>query len=142
MIGFRAGLSTQDAMKLIKNQVIDRNPRDARAILGLDLEKAFDNILHSFLLGTISSLELGKHFHDYTRSFLADREAMLKVGDLASDLARLGSRGTPQGSVISPTLFNPAMIGLSRKLSEVYGINTLFMQTTTPYGAPVTATDA
>ncbi|XP_065294131.1 uncharacterized protein [Dermacentor albipictus] len=96
-IGFRAGLSTQDATRLIKDQVIDHNTRDMRAILGRDLAKAFDSILHSFVLGTISSLVLGKHFHDFTRSLLADREAILQVGDLASDTVRLGSRGTPQG---------------------------------------------
>ncbi|XP_037579677.1 uncharacterized protein LOC119462403 [Dermacentor silvarum] len=123
MIGFRTGLSTQDAMKLIKYQAIDRNTRDTRAILGLDLEKVFDSVLHSFVLSQISSLGLGKYFHDYTRSFLADRKATLGAGDLVLDSVRLDFRGKPQGSVISPTLFNLTMIGLSRRLSQVEGIN-------------------
>lgn len=50
MIGFRAGLSTQDAMMLIKHQVIDGYSRDTKALLGLDLEKAFDNNKHEFIL--------------------------------------------------------------------------------------------
>ncbi|XP_037508936.1 uncharacterized protein LOC119385599 [Rhipicephalus sanguineus] len=99
MIGFRPGLSMQDAVKLIKDQVIDRNKRDVRAILGLDLERAFDNILHHFVLSQISCIGLGKCFHDYTKSFLTDREAILKMGDLVSDPVRLGFRGTPQGLV-------------------------------------------
>ncbi|XP_037568140.1 uncharacterized protein LOC119449016 [Dermacentor silvarum] len=138
MIRFRAGLLTQDAMKVMKDQVIDRNMRDRRAIFGLDFEKALD-ILHSFVLRTISSLRLGKHFHNYKRSFLADREAILKVGDLASDSVRLGSRRTPQGSM---TLINLAMIGLLRKLSEVDGIHHTIYADDVPYGAPVAATDA
>nr|XP_050028438.1 uncharacterized protein LOC126524126 [Dermacentor andersoni]XP_054923183.1 uncharacterized protein LOC129383022 [Dermacentor andersoni] len=41
MIGFRAGISTQDAMNLIKHQIIDLSTGDTRAIAGLDLQKAF-----------------------------------------------------------------------------------------------------
>ncbi|XP_075723985.1 uncharacterized protein LOC142766050 [Rhipicephalus microplus] len=119
MIGFRPVLYTQDAMKLIKNQIIDRNTTDTRAIIGLDLEKTFDNILHFYALGTISSLGLQKNFFDYTRSFLAGREATLKVGDLVSDSVKLGSKSTLQGLIIFPAVFNLAIIGLSIKLSEV-----------------------
>lgn len=122
MIGFRAGLSTQDAMKLIKCQIIDNDTRDTRAILGLDLEKAFDKISHPFILQSISELGLGVRFHDYVRSFLHRRRATLRAGDMMAEEVELGTRGTPQGSVISPTLFNLTMIGLSRTLSRVEGI--------------------
>ncbi|XP_037512407.1 uncharacterized protein LOC119389277 [Rhipicephalus sanguineus] len=123
MIGFRAKLSTQDAMKLLKHQVIDRNTRDTRAILGLDLEKAFDNVAHSFVLRSIAELGLGARFYEYTKSFLTRRKATLRAGDLVSEEIELGSRGTPQGSVISPTLFNLAMVGLSKRLSRIEDIN-------------------
>lgn len=89
MISFRPGISSQDAMKLIKNQIIDRNLRDTTVILGLDLEKAFDNILHCYVMGTISCPGLGNNFYDYTRSFLAGREATLKLGALVSDFVKL-----------------------------------------------------
>lgn len=123
MIGFRAKLSTQDAMKLLKHQVIDCNTRDMRAILGLDLEKAFDNVTHSFVLRSIAELGLGVRFYKYVKSFLTRRRATLSVGDLVSEEIELGSRGTPQGSVISPTLFNLVMVGLSKRLSCIEGIN-------------------
>lgn len=42
---------------------------------------------------------------------------------MSSDVVTLGDRGTPQGSVIAPVLFNLCMIGLSRKLKEVEGID-------------------
>ncbi|XP_075723760.1 uncharacterized protein LOC142765842 [Rhipicephalus microplus] len=41
LIGFRAHISAQDAMLLIKHDIINRDIRDTRAILGLDLKKAF-----------------------------------------------------------------------------------------------------
>lgn len=122
MIGFRAGLSTQDAMKMIKHHIIDGSTRDTRALLGLDLEKAFDNVLHEYILASIADLELGPRLYNYVRSFLTGRKAKLRIGEFVSDEVLLGPRGTPQGSVISPALFNICMVGLSRKLAQVEGI--------------------
>ncbi|XP_075559256.1 uncharacterized protein LOC142590690 [Dermacentor variabilis] len=79
MIGFRPGLSTQDAMMFLKHHIIDCKTRGTRAVLGLDMEKAFDNMLHSFELKTISGLNLGKHFYGYVKSFLTGRTATLKA---------------------------------------------------------------
>ncbi|KAM7293803.1 hypothetical protein ISCGN_023386 [Ixodes scapularis] len=123
MIGFRPSLSTQDAMKLLKHQIFNRKTRDVRAILGLDLEKAFDNITHAHILDSISELGLGDTFHKFVSSFLRSRKATLKIGDLRSDPVELGPKGTPQGAVISPLLFNIAMCKLSKQLSTVEGIN-------------------
>ncbi|XP_037520769.1 uncharacterized protein LOC119397415 [Rhipicephalus sanguineus] len=122
MVGFRPVLSTQDAMRLIKTQILDSNTRDTRAILGLDLEKAFDNIHHSFILDSISNLDLGAAFHAFVRSFLEGRSALLKVGEIGTDKMALSNRGTQQGSVISPLLFNIAMVGLSEGLGKIQGI--------------------
>ncbi|XP_037502584.1 uncharacterized protein LOC119377021 [Rhipicephalus sanguineus] len=108
-------------MKMIKHHILDRSTRDTRAILGLDLEKAFD-ISHQFILTSIAGLELGPRVYNSIRSFLSRRIARLKVESCTSDEVVLGSRGTPQGSVISPTLFNVAIIGLSKRLSQVEGI--------------------
>ncbi|XP_070387786.1 uncharacterized protein [Dermacentor albipictus] len=90
MIGFRAGLSTQDAMKLIKHQVIDGDGRGVKAILGLDLEKAFDNVRHSYNLKSISGLGLGGRFHDYVGSFLSGRTTTLRVVEVESKTLNLG----------------------------------------------------
>ncbi|XP_077560416.1 protein YkfC-like [Haemaphysalis longicornis] len=125
MIGFRPSLSTQDAMKLIKYQIIDRDTRNVRAILGLYLENAFDSVSHAHILDSISKLGLGHNFHAFISSFLGHRKATLKIGDLKSEPIQLGTRGTPQGSVVSPLLFNIAMCKLSPRLSEVKG-NTLY----------------
>nr|XP_050037954.1 uncharacterized protein LOC126534754 [Dermacentor andersoni] len=119
MIGFRAGLSTRVAKKLIKHQIIDRITGDTRGILGPDLHNAFDNISHEFILQCIAGLGLGKKAYDFVRSFLSQRTAKLKIEGYLSQEIPLGSRVTPQGSVISPTLFNIALIGLSKELAKI-----------------------
>lgn len=123
MIGFRSGLSTQDAMKLIKHQVIDSGSADTKAILGLDLEKAFDNISHAFILKSLSEFHVGKRAYNFVRSFLSSRSTRLKIDDFLTHEITLGPKGTPQGAVISPTLFNICMINLSRALNKIPNIN-------------------
>ncbi|XP_077553731.1 uncharacterized protein LOC144168662 [Haemaphysalis longicornis] len=64
MLGFRARLGTQDAMLLLQREVLDPPgglpSRDNRAILGLDLQGALDNVKHSAILEQISRLGLGE----------------------------------------------------------------------------------
>ncbi|XP_075559875.1 uncharacterized protein LOC142591433 [Dermacentor variabilis] len=119
MIGFGQGLATQDAMKLVKTQLLYSTTRGVEAILGLEIDKAFHNIRPSFILQQISTLYLGQLLHDYIRDFLRGRQASLRVGSLQSEAFVLGDRGTPQGSVTSATLFNLTIIGLSRQLTRI-----------------------
>ncbi|KAM7300090.1 hypothetical protein ISCGN_020654 [Ixodes scapularis] len=125
MIGFRPKLSTQDVTLQLRYDVIDGahcSPLDTRAILGLDLTKAFGNVKHSAILANLGKLGLGRRVYDYISNFLADRTATLSIGGLQSDAMELGSRGTPQGSVLSPFLFNVAMIGLPKILNQIEGL--------------------
>ncbi|XP_075526241.1 uncharacterized protein LOC142557935 [Dermacentor variabilis] len=59
MLGFRAHLSTQDAMLQIKHQILDNKTRGTRVILGLDLKKTFDNAAHAARLCSIGAFKLG-----------------------------------------------------------------------------------
>lgn len=56
-------------MKLIRHQIIDSNSRDLKAILGLDLERAFDNLSHEYILNTISTLNLGPDYMHMSAHF-------------------------------------------------------------------------
>ncbi|KAG0421412.1 hypothetical protein HPB47_002672 [Ixodes persulcatus] len=126
MIGFRPKLSTQDVMLRLQHQIIDGeecSPLDTRAIVGLDLTKAFDNVKHAAILENLEKLEVGQKTYDYIRDFLSDRTVTLTVGGVESGELELGSRGTPQGFVLSPFLFNVAMIGLPSLLEEIHGLN-------------------
>lgn len=125
-IGFRPSMSTQDVMLMLKHELLDKLTRDTRAILALDLEKAFDRVKHSHILASIREAGLGTRFYNYVSSFLRDRTATLQLGSLGSRQFNLGPRGTPQGAVISPFLFNLSMRELSRQLSQIDGIGHAF----------------
>lgn len=123
MIGFRPHLSTQDAMLQIKKDIFDNPTRDTQAILAVDSEKAFDRVEHRHVLRTIAEMNLGVKFYKYVKAFLENRTCQLQVGDLCSDELRLGNRGTPQGSVLSPLLFNIAMRPISTSLGNLSKIH-------------------
>lgn len=121
MLGFRAQSNTQDAMIQLYQDINDKSERtrDAKAALSLDLQGAFDNVQHSAILAQVSRLNLGKRSYDYIRDFLFERTVEICAGDLQLPEKQLGSVGTPQGSVISPLLFNLVMIGVARRLEGI-----------------------
>ncbi|XP_077550681.1 uncharacterized protein LOC144163885 [Haemaphysalis longicornis] len=106
MIGFRRPLCTQAAMLQLRHLTIDRDTRDTRAVFGFDLQGAFDNVNHSAIQEQVSRVDMGKRSHEYTKSFPTGRTAALIAGDVETEAKEIGSRGTPQGSVISQLLFN------------------------------------
>lgn len=122
MLGFRERLGTQDAMLLLQHEVVDvanSSTADNRAILGLDLQSAFEKVKHSAILAQVSRLGLGERSYNYIRDFLTQRTARLQIGETQLEERELGSMGTPQGSVISPLLFNLVMIGVAGRLDEL-----------------------
>lgn len=119
MVGFRPGLCTQDVMLRLRHDIIESETRDARVLLGLDLTKAFDNVKHAAILSGLQELGVGKKTYDYVKDFLSGRTIKIKFQDIESSTVKLGSRGTPQGSVLSPFLFNVAMRNLPAELRKV-----------------------
>lgn len=120
MLGFRARLSTQDAMLLIQQDLLENPSKvDCRAILALDIKSAFDNVSHAAILSQVEQLGLGKRTYNYVRAFLTDRTASLHVGHLQLEERKLGSTGAPQGAVISPFLFNLVMMPVAKRLSRL-----------------------
>lgn len=126
MVGFRPHLSTQDVMLRLKHQIIDGegcSRLDTRAVLGLDLTKAFDNIKHNAVLAGLEQLGVGDRTYAYIQDFLTSRTARISIGGATSAEIPMGGRGTPQGSVLSPFLFNTAMLGLPEHLKAIDGLH-------------------
>nr|GFC52549.1 hypothetical protein [Tanacetum cinerariifolium] len=104
--GFRPGFGTETALVALVDDLrrgLDRG--SASLLVLLDLSAAFDTIDHGVLLGRLAGLGLGGTVLRWFRSFLADRSQKVVLGDACS--APLPLRcGVPQGSILSPMLFN------------------------------------
>lgn len=96
--GFRPGKSPQDALEAVRTQA----NRGADWVLTADVQDAFGNLDHAALMEEVSKRVCDRQMLKLIRAWL--RAGVLKdqgVTDLPS--------GTPQGSPISPLLFNVAL---------------------------------
>ncbi|KAG0415802.1 hypothetical protein HPB47_007024 [Ixodes persulcatus] len=118
--GFRPHTSTQDLLLWLYKDLLEDPPKgQTRCILALDLKGAFDNVSHESILRGLSQVDCGRKTYNYVQSFLSGRTATLTLGNIKSGKYNLGPRGTPQGAVLSPLLFNLAMRGLPGALQAV-----------------------
>ncbi|XP_077530807.1 uncharacterized protein LOC144142845 [Haemaphysalis longicornis] len=133
MIGFWQHLCSQDAIIQLEHLIGDRDTRDQRAVMG------HSAVNHSAILSQVSKLYMGKRTHEYIRSFLTGRTAEIVAGGLATEAKENGSRGAPQGSVISPLLFNLVMIEGTLDPQRWSTSGTPYMPTTSRFGARAAA---
>lgn len=94
--GFRRGRSAHQALRTLRNQIMNRS---GRWILDLDLRKYFDTIDHQHLRRF-----LARRVTDGVIRKLIDK--WLKAGVLDRGVLSRPKTGTPQGGVISPILSN------------------------------------
>jgi retron-type reverse transcriptase len=75
------------------------------AAVFLDIEKAFDTTWHSGLIYKMSKFEFSTRLIQLISSFLSDRKFRVSVeGEMSTPRAM--EAGVPQGSVLSPNLYN------------------------------------
>ena len=104
--GFTENRSTVSALTFLSQNWYNAtdNSKEGRSgvhALFLDFRKAFDLVDH----GILAELNVNKSFWMWTKSFLEERSQKVKLGDTKSRTV-ICRAGVPQGSVISPTLFN------------------------------------
>lgn len=120
MLGFRPGLSAQDAFLILREEVLKGIPKGGEhLLLALDLKGAFDNISHEAILKGLNTISCGERIFDYIKSFLTGRTATIGIGHTRSDKIEVPNKGTPQGAIVSPVLFNIAMLALTKELRKI-----------------------
>lgn len=124
MFGFRPHRSAQDVLFQLNPEVLDplECPHNDRVVLALDLKRAFDNVTHEIILTHLSQTNCGHRAFQYIRQFLTDRHSYIRIQDHEHGPFQLGTRGTPQGAMLSSLLFNFAMMHLPAQLGAVAGV--------------------
>ncbi len=104
--GYREGKSTVDQLTRITiDAARARNQGEVLMAAFFDIEKAFDRMWHQGLLYKMKHLlHISTGLIQLINSFLTDRTVSFRVEDELSQPLTLPV-GTPQGSVLSPTLF-------------------------------------
>ncbi|XP_046542833.1 uncharacterized protein LOC124253160 [Haliotis rubra] len=104
--GYRSNRSCLDHIFRLENDIrLAQVKKQYLAAVFLDFSKAFDMVWHDGLLQKLENVGVQGKLANYVQSFLQERSISVLVGDHLSDRHRLDN-GTPQGSIISPTLFN------------------------------------
>jgi RNA-directed DNA polymerase len=106
--GFRPGRSCQDAIVQCWQRL--HRGRTHRWVLDADVEAAFDNTSHDFILERLGYTPGRKLIKQW-----------LKAGYVEAEILHATERGVQQGGVISPLLFNIALDGLEKTLGSKYG---------------------
>jgi retron-type reverse transcriptase len=92
-------------MRLKDHVTLNFNNNISTAEVFLDIEKAFDTTWHTGLLYKLSKLDFSVSLIKLISSFLYRRKLFVSVESEMST-PRIMKSGVPQGSVLSPTLFN------------------------------------
>ena len=104
--GFRKCHSTYDALTRLETNIRETYLRNEYLIVvSLDIKKAYDMVWNFGLLMKIKDINIKGRLAKYIKNFLENRKVKVKIGNTFSDSCNIVN-GTPQGSVISPTLFN------------------------------------
>ncbi|KAK3103174.1 hypothetical protein FSP39_017008 [Pinctada imbricata] len=104
--GFRSNRSTLDHLVTLETEIkCGIASKQYTGAVFLDISKAFDLVWHEGLIYKTKNYGITGKFLNFIKNFLTDRKIQVKVNENLSDTYDL-ENGTPQGSVISPTLFN------------------------------------
>ena len=121
--GFRKNRSTLDQILTLEHDIKLAHSRKQELLaVFLDLEKAFDLMWHEGVLLKLKKYGVTGKMYSFVKSFLSNRKIKVRVNDTMSEEYDL-ENGSPQGSVISPTLFNIAINELEKTLAKATNLS-------------------
>ena len=106
LCGFRKAYSTQHALfRLIQKWQKELNSSGIVGTILIDLSKAFDCLPHDLIIANLEAYGLDMNSLRFTFDYLSSRKQRTKIGSAYSNWSKV-LRGTPQGSILGPLLFN------------------------------------
>lgn len=117
--GFRAGRKTIDHLVHLESSInTGRANKESTLAVFLDLEKAYDMVWRKGVIVKMQVMGLCGRIIKWIDDFLTNRYIRVKVNGILSGFKYV-QNGVPQGSVVSPTLFNIAVCDLPDKITKV-----------------------
>ena len=103
--GFRKGASTDSALHNITRRIEDANCRNQYSLgIFLDIEGAFDNISFKAMRESLISTGVPPTISDWIYHMISNRYISLNYCD--HNIRKKATKGSPQGGVLSPFLWN------------------------------------
>ena len=109
LMGFRPERSTTEAMLILEDRINQAlNNKKYLIATFVDIAGAFDAVDHSILIRKCMEIGLKGKILKFIKNYLSERSYRVIVGKDISEKAIM-TNGVPQGSPLSPTLFNIMM---------------------------------
>jgi len=105
---YRTGGNCTDALLAIQDHILsnlDKSDCTAVRVFAMDFSKAFDSIKHNLLSDKLKCLKLNPYIINWYINFLKDRQQRVTCDDYLGNWKYV-NKGTTQGSVSGPYLFN------------------------------------
>lgn len=117
--GFRKHCSTLHPLSIfVSNIQTAKLNNNKTAVLFLDIKKAFDSVWHKGLLFKMKQLNIPDYLIHITKSFLSDRHLFVAINNFHSR-SFVAYQGVPQGSPLSPLLYNVFCSDISELISPL-----------------------
>ena len=113
---FRKGRNAQEHVTTVTQLISSMSRKETTIALFLDISKAHNSVWHSRLLTQMNIQGFSIQTTRFIRSWLSQREHRTRMDGAISDPAH-HDRGVPQGTVLSPIMFNVYFSGVLRSCS-------------------------
>ena len=105
-LGFRKGVGTMDTITNLAHQ-LSKSRRNCVGAIFIDIEKAFEMVDQWVILDNLAKAGIKGKLLSWLQHYLTDRKGFVTFQGKQSELNPF-EKGIPQGSSLSPTLFNYA----------------------------------